>query len=32
MQSEIRDNTVYVQGEVSVQTVNQAALAQFAQQ
>ena len=32
MQSEIRDNTVYVQGEVSVQTVNRAALAQFAQQ
>lgn len=32
MQSEIRDNTAYVQGEVSVQTVNQAALAQFARQ
>ena len=32
MQSEIRDNIVYVAGEVSVQTVNQAALAQFAQQ
>ena len=32
MQSEIRDNIVYVAGEVSVQTVNQAALAQFTQQ
>ena len=32
MQSETRDNTVYVAGEVSVQTVNQAALARFAQQ
>ena len=32
MQSETRDNTVYVAGEVSVQTVNQAALAQFTQQ
>ena len=32
MQSEIRDNTVYVQGEVSVQTVDKTTLAQFAQQ
>ena len=32
MQSEIRDNIVYVQGEVSVQTVSKTTLAQFAQQ
>ena len=32
MQSEIRENIVYVAGEVSVQTINQAALAQFTQQ
>ena len=32
MQSEIRDNIVYVQGEVSVQTVDKTTLAQFAQQ
>ena len=32
MQSEIRDNIVYVAGEVSVQTVDKTTLAQFAQQ
>ncbi len=32
MQSAIRDNIVYVQGEVSVQTVDKTTLAQFAQQ
>ena len=32
MQSEIRDNIVYVQGEVSVQTVDKTTLAQFARQ
>lgn len=32
MQSEIRDNIVYVQSEVSVQTVDKTTLAQFAQQ
>ena len=32
MQSEIRDNIVYIQGEVSVQTVDKTTLAQFARQ
>lgn len=32
MQSAIRDNIVYVQGEVSVQTVDKTTLAQFTQQ
>ena len=32
MQSAIRDNIVYVQGEVSVQTVDKTTLAQFARQ
>ena len=32
MQSEIRDNIVYVAGEVSVQTVDKTTLAQFVQQ
>lgn len=32
MQSAIRDNIVYVQGEVSVQTVDKTTLTQFAQQ
>ena len=32
MQSAIRDNIVYVQGEVSVQTVDKTTLAQFVQQ
>lgn len=32
MQSEIRDNIVYVQGEVGVQTVDKTTLAQFARQ
>ena len=32
MQSAIHDNIVYVQGEVSVQTVDKTTLAQFAQQ
>ena len=32
MQSEIRDNIVYVAGEVSVQTVDKTTLAQFARQ
>ena len=32
MQSEIRENIVYVAGEVSVQTVDKTTLAQFVQQ